>query len=102
REETFRAVRLLFEALARERPLVVVLDDLHWAEPTLLDLIDYVADWSREAPIILSCPPRPEFLATGQGWGGGKLTATTTLREPLSENEADSLISNLLVGVDLP
>jgi class 3 adenylate cyclase/tetratricopeptide (TPR) repeat protein len=102
REETFRAVRLLFEALARERPLVVVLDDLHWAEPTLLDLIDYVADWSREAPIILLCLARPEFLDTRQGWGGGKLNATTTLLEPLSENEADSLISNLLVGVDLP
>jgi class 3 adenylate cyclase/tetratricopeptide (TPR) repeat protein len=102
REETFRAARLLLEALARERPLVVVLDDLHWAEPTLLDLIDYVADWSREAPILLLCLARPEFLDTRQGWGGGKLNATTTLLEPLSQNEADSLINNLLVGVELP
>jgi class 3 adenylate cyclase/tetratricopeptide (TPR) repeat protein len=102
REETFRGVRLLFEAFAHSRPLIVVLDDLHWAEPTLLDLIDYVADWSREAPILLLCMARPEFLDTRQGWGGGKLNATTTLLEPLSENEAESLIDNLLVGVDLP
>jgi class 3 adenylate cyclase/predicted ATPase len=102
REDTFRAVRLLFEGLARAKPLVVVFDDLHWAEPTLLDLIDHVTDWSREAPIFLLCMARPELLDTRQGWGGGKLNATTTLLEPLSENEAESLIDNLLVGVDLP
>jgi class 3 adenylate cyclase/tetratricopeptide (TPR) repeat protein len=102
REETFRSVRLLFEGLARNRPLIVVLDDLHWAEATFLDLVDHVADWSREAPILLLCMARPELLDLRAGWAGGKLNATTTLLEPLSEPEAELLIENLLVDVDLP
>jgi tetratricopeptide (TPR) repeat protein len=95
-EETFRAVRKLFEALARERPLVVVVDDLHWAEPTFVDLVEHVADWSREAPILLLCLARPELLDERTGWGGGKLNATSILLEPLSDDETERLIDNLL------
>ncbi|MDX6401808.1 MAG: hypothetical protein QOF27_2414 [Gaiellaceae bacterium] len=101
REDTFRAVRKLFEAIARNRSLIVVFDDVHWAEQTLLDLVDYVADWSHEAPILLLCIARPEFLDSRSGWGGGKMNAATILLEPLSEDEAEALIENLLVGVDL-
>ncbi len=101
REGTFRAVRKLFESLAGSRPLIVVFDDVHWAEPTLLDLVDHIADWSREAPILLLCMARPEFLDSRSGWGGGKMNAATILLEPLSEDEAETLIENLLVGVDL-
>ena len=102
REDTFRAVRLLLETFARRRALVLVLDDLHWAEATLLDLVDHIADWSREAPILLLCIARPELLDARPGWGGGKLNASTILLEPLSEEDADSLIDNLLLGIDLP
>jgi class 3 adenylate cyclase/tetratricopeptide (TPR) repeat protein/thymidine kinase len=95
-EETFWAVRKLFEALARERPLVVVVDDLQWAEPTFVDLVEHVADWSREAPILLLCLARPELLDERSSWAGGKLNATSILLEPLSDDETESLIDNLL------
>ena len=69
-EELFWAVRRLFEALARERPLVVVLEDLHWAEPTLLDLVEHVSRWSRDAPILLLGLARPELLEERPRWEG--------------------------------
>jgi class 3 adenylate cyclase/tetratricopeptide (TPR) repeat protein len=96
-EEAFWAVRKLFEALAREQALVVVLDDLHWAEPTFLDLVEHLADWSREAPILLLCLARPELLDARPAWGGGKLNATSLFLEPLSEDETERLIDNLSV-----
>src|SRR6266540_5299366 len=100
-EETNRGVRQLFEAMAREAPLVVVLDDLQWAEPTFLDLVEHVADLSRDAPILLLCLARPELLDARPAWSGGKLNATTLLLEPLSDDEADTLIANLLAGTAL-
>jgi class 3 adenylate cyclase/tetratricopeptide (TPR) repeat protein len=95
-EEVPWAVRKFLEFLARDRPLVVVLDDLHWAESTLLDLVEHVADWSREAPILLLCLARPEFFDARPGWAGGKLNATSILLEPLSEVETATLVANLL------
>ena len=95
-EETFWAVRKLFEAHARERPLVLVFDDVHWAEPTFLDMIEHVADWSRDAPILLLCIARPELLDSRPMWGGGKLNATSILLEPLNQDESAKLIANLL------
>ena len=101
REDTFRAVRRLFETFAGSSPLILIFDDVHWAEQTLLDLVDHIADWSREAPILLLCMARPEFLDSRPGWGGGKMNAATILLEPLSEDEAETLIENLLAGSDL-
>jgi predicted ATPase/class 3 adenylate cyclase len=101
-EEGFWAARKFFVALAHRQPLVVLLDDLHWAEPTLLDLIDYIADWAREASILLVCMARPELLDERSNWGGGKLNATTILLEPLSERESMHLIENLLGRATLP
>jgi len=95
-EESFWAVRKLFESLARQRPLVVVLDDIHWAEPTFFDLVEHVADWSRDASILLVCLARPELLDERPGWGGGKLNASSILLEPLVETETGRLIENLL------
>lgn len=101
-EETFWSVRTWLERRARERPLVLVLDDLHWAEPTFLDLVEHVADWSRDAPILLVCIARTELLDARPAWSGGKLNATTVLLEPLSEPESEELITNLVgqVSVD--
>jgi predicted ATPase/class 3 adenylate cyclase len=101
-EETFWATRKLFEALAKQRPLVVVFEDIHWAEPTFLDLVEHVAEWSRDAPILLLCLARPELLEVRPAWGGGKRNATSILLEPLSPSESEALIENLLDGVDLP
>jgi class 3 adenylate cyclase/tetratricopeptide (TPR) repeat protein len=100
-EETFWAVRKLIESLARRRPLVAVFDDIHWAEPTFLDLIEHVADWSREAPIVLLCLARPEMLDSRPGWGGGKLNATSVLLEPLSDEQSGTLAENLLGQAEL-
>ena len=95
-EEGFVATRRLFEVLARSRPLVIVFDDIHWGEPTFLDLIEHVADWTREAPVLLLCLARPELLELRSGWGGGKLNATAALLEPLSGQECSQLIANLV------
>ena len=100
-EDIALAVRRLVEGAAAERPLVVFFDDLQWAEPTFLDLIEHIADWSREAPVLLLCLARPELLDARPGWGGGKLNATTVLLEPLSADETDELIDALLADADL-
>ena len=100
-EELFFSVRKLLEELARERPLVVVFDDVHWAEPTFLDFIDHVSDWSRDAPILIVCLARPELLDGRPAWGGGKLNATSVLLEPLPEGDCELLISNLLGETEL-
>ena len=95
-------VRKLFEHLAKDRPLVVLFDDIHWAEPLLLDLIEHLADWTREAELLLVCVARPELLESRPGWGGGKMNATSILLEPLGGDEAGALLDNLLSGADLP
>ena len=68
-EETHWAIRKLFEALAAERPLVAVFDDIHWAEPGLLDLIEHVAEWTRDAPILLLVPGAPGPAGRPAGLG---------------------------------
>src|SRR5919201_1852597 len=75
-EEIAWAFRKQLEAVASERPLVCVFDDLHWGEETLLDLVEHVADLSRDAPILLLCMARPDLLDRRTGWGGGKVNAT--------------------------
>ena len=100
-EETFWAIRKFFEHLARDHPLVVVFEDIHWAEPTFLDLLDHVADWTHDAPVLLLCLARPELLEARPTWGGGKLNATSILLEPLSEDESETLIANLLGEADV-
>jgi class 3 adenylate cyclase/tetratricopeptide (TPR) repeat protein len=97
-DEIAWAFRKLLEESA---PVVCVFDDLHWAEPTFLDLVDHVADWSRDAPILLVCIARPELLDRRPTWAGGKLNATTVLLEPLSAEETDELIERLLGDAEL-
>ncbi len=97
--DTQLATRALLEEVAAERPLVLVLDDLQWAESPLLDLVDHLADWSREAPLFLLCVARPELLDARPGWGGGKFNATSILLEPLTEEQAAALADELLAGV---
>jgi class 3 adenylate cyclase/tetratricopeptide (TPR) repeat protein len=101
-EEAAWAFRRLLELLAGRGPLVVVLDDLHWAEPGLLDLVEHVADYGRGAPILLVAMARPEFLEDRPGWAGGKLNATTLLLEPLDDAEATQLLAALAGPVTLP
>ena len=96
--ETQLAFRRLLEARAAERPQVVVIDDLQWAEPVFVDLVEHVADLSRDAPIFLLCVARTELLDVRPGWGGGKLNATSLLLEPLAATECGELIERLVAG----
>ncbi|HEY7178041.1 MAG TPA: adenylate/guanylate cyclase domain-containing protein [Gaiella sp.] len=95
-EDVFWSVRKALELRARERPLALVVEDIHWAEPTLLDLAEHLGDWTRDAPLLLLCLARPELLDGRPAWGGEVLTL-----EPLSESEAEELIENLLDGTAL-
>jgi class 3 adenylate cyclase/tetratricopeptide (TPR) repeat protein len=90
------AVRKLLESSAELAPVVVVFDDLHWGEPALFDLIEHIADFSRDAPILVLCMARPELLDSRPGWGGGKLNATNLLLEPLKPAETATLIDELV------
>jgi len=101
-EELVWSFRRALEHIADRGPLVVLVDDIHWAEPTLLDLIESVADLARDSPILFICPARPEFLDDRPTWGGGKVNATTILLEPLTEGSALELIDALVPGGALP
>src|SRR6266545_6284962 len=94
-EDTFFAYRKLFEALARERPLLLVLEDIHWAEPTLLDLIEHVTEWTQDASLLIACLARPELVDQRPGWRGTFLEL-----EPLAHEEAESLVAALSSGID--
>jgi DNA-binding SARP family transcriptional activator len=98
-EEIFWAFRRLLETISRDRPVVVVFEDVHWAEPTLLDLIEYLAERVRGAPILLLCLARPELLEGRPGWGGGKRNASSLFLERLSQTESEELIHTLAAGL---
>ena len=99
--ETQLAFRRLLEARAVERPQVVVIDDLQWAEPVFVDLVEHVADMSRDAQIFLLCIARTELLDVRPGWGGGKLNATSLLLEPLAPDECAALMDRLVTDAPL-
>jgi class 3 adenylate cyclase/tetratricopeptide (TPR) repeat protein len=101
-EETFWAIRKLFEALARDRALIVVLDDMQWAEQTFLDLLEYLVAFSSGAPILLVCVARAELLDTRPAWTAPRPNATSLVLEPLAEGDAGELVERLLEGQDLP
>jgi class 3 adenylate cyclase/tetratricopeptide (TPR) repeat protein len=101
-EETFWAIRKLFEGLARERPLVVVLEDVHWAQPMLFDLVDHVVASTKEAGILLLCAARPELEEklgeTWQRWTASDGRETIVL-ERLGFEDGARMIENLLDGM---
>ncbi|MGH2997423.1 MAG: ATP-binding protein, partial [Gaiellaceae bacterium] len=101
-EETFWAVRKLFEQLARERPLIAVVDDVHWAEPTLLDLLEYLVGFSSDAPILLLCLARPDLLDDRPSWATPRPSTSLIPLEPLSETESRRLIGQLTSVQGLP
>ena len=95
--------RRLVEHLGATRgPLMLVFEDIHWAEPPLLDLIEYVATWTRDAAVLVVCPSRPELMDTRPAWGAGKMEASRILLEPLTEEESRTLLGALLTVDDLP
>src|SRR5205085_7533679 len=96
RTEAFAAWRRFFEVMAEMRPLVLVFDDLHWADDGVLDFVDYLVEWAARVPMLVACTARPELLERRPGWGGGKLNATTLSISPLSETDTARLLGSLL------
>jgi class 3 adenylate cyclase/tetratricopeptide (TPR) repeat protein len=96
REEAFAAWRRLLEAAAEQRPLVLVFEDLHWADDGLLDFVDHLADWATTVPLLILCTARPELLDRRPGWGGGKRNALTLSIGSLSDEETAVLLQRLL------
>ena len=96
RREAFAAWRRFFEALAETRPLVLVFEDLHWADDGLLDFVDHLVDWATDVPILVVCTARPELVERRPGWGGGKRSALTVSLSPLSDADIERLLQALL------
>jgi class 3 adenylate cyclase len=96
REEAFAAWRRLLEAAAEQRPLVLVFEDLHWADDGLLDFVDHLADWATTVPLLIVGTARPELLDRRPGWGGGKRNAFTLSIGALSDDETAVLLQRLL------
>jgi class 3 adenylate cyclase/tetratricopeptide (TPR) repeat protein len=102
RGEAFAAWRRFFEALADHRPLVLVLEDLHWADEGLLDFVDELVDWLSGVPLLVVCSARPELLERRPGWGGGRVNASMIGLAPLSPEQTAVLISQVLERSVLP
>ena len=96
RNESFSAWRRFLEALAEQRPLVLVVEDIHWADESLLDFLDELVDWLTDVPLLVVATARPELLERRPNWGGGKLNATTLGLSPLSDDQTAELIGSLL------
>ena len=92
--EAFWAVRRLLETLARKRTVVVVLDDIHWAEPTLLHLVEYLGEWA-EGPILVLCLARAELLEERPGWSGPTSTGFLVHLEALPAKTVGALVEQL-------
>jgi class 3 adenylate cyclase/tetratricopeptide (TPR) repeat protein/ribosomal protein L40E len=95
RDRLFWAVRSVIEAASRQRPLVLAIEDIHWADEGMLDLIEYLARWVR-GPALIVCLARDELLDRRPDWGGARLNATNLSIEPLAGEEVRDLVGNLL------
>src|SRR2546423_4646966 len=96
------AAREFVDELADVQPLVLVFEDIHWAEEPLLELIDHLAQWVRERPLLILCLARPELLDVRPGWGGGRVRSTAIELEPLPRDESEQLADALLAEPDVP
>ena len=99
RDEAFAAWRRFFEELAEERPLVLVFEDLHWADDNLIEFADHLVDWAAGVPLLVVCTARPELLTRRPDWGGGKPNALTVSLSALSDEDTARLLRELLGSV---
>ena len=89
------AAREWAQLMAQTQPLVLVFEDIHWAEEPLLELIEHLTDWVREGPLLILCLARPELLDIRSDWGGGRVRATSIELEPLGSAESEQLVTAL-------
>ena len=101
REDLFEAWRRFLERMAARYPLALVLDDIHWADAGLLDLIEHIADWA-QGPIVVITTARAELFENRPTWGGGKRNAASISLDPLSEAEGEEMLDDLLPGEIAP
>jgi DNA-binding SARP family transcriptional activator len=94
--ESAWSVRRFLAGIAVEGPVVLIVEDIHWAEPTLLDLLETIADWLRDTPLLVVCTARREVFERRPGWGGGRPDAAVLAVRPLSREDTDLLIQNLV------
>ena len=94
-EEISWSVRYLLAQLGRTSPVIMIWEDLHWAESTLLDMIDHVVNWLTDVPVMLICVSRPDLLETRPSWGGGKPSLMTMELNPLSPAQCAELVAEL-------
>ena len=102
REESFTAWGRFLEGVASSNPAVFVFEDLHWADPAMLEFLEHLADWSEGVSMLLVCTTRPELLGRNPKWAGGIRNATSLNLVPLSETETAQLIAGLLEQAVLP
>jgi class 3 adenylate cyclase/tetratricopeptide (TPR) repeat protein len=102
RSEAFTAWRQFFERLAEQRPLVLVFEDIQWADDGMLEFVDHLVDWAGEVPILVVATARPELLARRPGWGGGKANAATVSLSQLTDEQTAQLVHSLLDRAVLP
>ena len=95
RQDAFVAWRRFFEAVALEHTLVLVFEDVHWADPGLLDFIEHVLEWARDVRILILCTARPEFVDVRPDWGKDRKNTTTIALTPLSSDETGELVAML-------
>jgi class 3 adenylate cyclase len=98
-EELFGAWRLFFERLADADPVVMVFEDMHWADASLLDFVEYLLEWSRDHPLYVLTLARPELLERRPTWGAGSRTFSAIYLEPLSEQAMQELLAGLVPGL---
>jgi class 3 adenylate cyclase/tetratricopeptide (TPR) repeat protein len=96
RNEAFSAWRRFFEGLAEQRPVVLVFEDLHWADEALLDFVDEIVDWITDVPLLVVTTARPELLERRPNWSGGKLNASTIALAPLTDDQTAQLLARAL------
>jgi class 3 adenylate cyclase len=94
--ESFSAWRQFLEAVAATRPLVLVVEDLHWADPALLRFLEHLVDWAAGVDLLVVTTARPELLERHPGWGGGLRNAISVSLGPLADEETAQLLSALL------
>ena len=97
-QEIAWAAREWAEKLAEPQPLVLVFEDIHWAEDALLELIEHMSTWVKNVPILLLCMARPELLDLRPGWSGGRVRATAIELEPLGRADSEAMVEALLDG----
>jgi tetratricopeptide (TPR) repeat protein len=100
-EELFGAWRLFFERLAAANPVAMVFEDMQWADPSLLDFVEYLMEWSREHPLYMITLARPELLEKRPNWGAGSRSFNAIYLEPLSEDSMEELLAGLVPGLPL-